>query len=168
MKKTLSMILLLALFMPGLNNVYAQTNANKKVLFYLKTDVKPKEETKAVAAKVQPASSEQSEDETVYTTVEKMPEFPGGQQAMTRYLTENLKYPVIAQENGIQGTAICQYVVNKDGSTSDVKIVKSAGDPSLDKEAIRLIKAMPKWNPGKQNGKTVRVQCTTMVKFKLY
>lgn len=97
-----------------------------------------------------------------------MPEFPGGQQAMTRYLTENLKYPVIALENGIQGTAICQYVVNKDGSISDVKIVKSAGDPSLDKEAIRLIKAMPKWNPGKQNGKAVRVQCTTRVKFKLY
>ena len=168
MKKILSLILLLALFMPVLNNVYAQTNANKKVLFYLKTDVKPKEETKAVAAKVQPASSGQSDDETVYTTVEQMPEFPGGQQAMTRYLTEDLRYPVIAQENGIQGTAICEYIVNKDGSTSDVKIVRSAGDPSLDKEAIRLIKAMPKWNPGKQNGKTVRVQCTTMVKFKLY
>ena len=168
MKKTLSMILLLAFFMPVLNNVYAQTNANKKVLFYLKTDVKPKEETKAVAAKEQPASSEQTDDETVYTTVEQMPEFPGGQQGMTRYLTEDLKYPVIAQENGIQGRAICQYVVNKDGSISDVKIVKSAGDPSLDKEAIRLIKAMPKWNPGKQNGKPVRVQCTTQVKFSLY
>lgn len=168
MKKTLSIILLLALFMPGLKNVYAQTNADKKVLFYLKTDVKPKEETKAVAAKVQPASSGQSEDETVYTTVEKMPEFPGGQQAMNRYLSEDLRYPVIAQENGIQGRAICQYIVNKDGSISDVKILRSAGDPSLDKEAIRLIKAMPKWNPGKQNGKPVRVQCTTQVRFSLY
>jgi len=136
------------------------------VNFYLKTDVKPETESKAVVASQ--SSSDAQGDNTVYTTVEKMPEFPGGQQAMNRYLSEDLRYPVIAQENGIQGRAICQYVVNKDGSISDVKIVRSAGDPSLDKEAIRLIKAMPKWNPGKQNGKPVRVQCTTQVKFSLY
>ena len=160
MKKTLSLILLLAIFMPIVN---AQSN---KVLFYLKTDVLPKSDKTMVAS--QPSSNAQSGDEMVYTTVEKMPEFPGGQQAMNRYLSEDLRYPVIAQENGIQGRAICQYVVNKDGSISDVKILRSAGDPSLDKEAIRLIKAMPKWNPGKQNGKPVRVQCTTQVRFSLY
>ena len=160
MKKTLSIILLLAILTPMVN---AQSS---KVLFYLKTDVKPETESKAVVASQ--SSSDAQGDNTVYTTVEKMPEFPGGQQAMNRYLSEDLRYPVIAQENGIQGRAICQYVVNKDGSISDVKIVRSAGDPSLDKEAIRLIKAMPKWNPGKQNGKPVRVQCTTQVKFSLY
>ncbi len=160
MKKTLSIILLLAILTPMVN---AQSS---KVLFYLKTDVKPETESKAVVASQ--SSSDAQGDNTVYAVVDKMREFPGGQQAMNRYLSEDLRYPVIAQENGIQGRAICQYVVNKDGSISDVKILRSAGDPSLDKEAIRLIKAMPKWNPGKQNGKPVRVQCTTQVRFSLY
>ena len=110
---------------------------------------------------------EPEEDEVVFVVVESMPEFPGGQQALFKYLSENVKYPVIAQENGIQGRVICQFVVNKDGSIVDVEVVRSGGDPSLDKEAIRVIKSMPKWKPGKQRGKAVRVKYTVPVNFKL-
>ena len=110
---------------------------------------------------------EEEEEEVIFMVVETMPEFPGGQQALFKYLSENVKYPVIAQENGIQGRVICQFVVNKDGSIVDVEVVRSGGDPSLDKEAIRVIKSMPKWKPGQQRGKAVRVKYTVPVNFKL-
>ena len=110
---------------------------------------------------------EEEDDDAVYVVVETMPEFPGGQQALFKYLSENVKYPVIAQENGIQGRVICQFVVNKDGSIVEVEVVRSGGDPSLDKEAVRVIKSMPKWKPGQQRGKPVRVKYTVPVNFKL-
>ncbi len=113
------------------------------------------------------APAEEEEDNTIFMVVEQAPEFPGGMQKLMRYLGENVKYPVIAQENGIQGRAICQFVVNRDGSIVDVVVVRSAGDASLDKEAIRLIKTMPKWTPGKQRGKAVRVKFTLPVNFRL-
>ncbi len=113
------------------------------------------------------APVEEEEDNTVFMVVEQAPEFPGGMQKLMRFLGENVKYPVIAQENGIQGRAICQFVVNRDGSIVDIVVVRSAGDASLDKEAIRLIKTMPKWNPGKQRGKEVRVKFTLPVNFRL-
>ena len=119
-----------------------------------------------IAAPVE-APVEEEEEEVVFVVVESMPEFPGGQQALFKYLSENVKYPMIAQENGIQGRVICQFVVNKDGSIVDVEVVRSGGDPSLDKEAIRVIKSMPKWKPGKQRGKAVRVKYTVPVNFKL-
>ena len=110
---------------------------------------------------------EEEEEEVVFVVVEDMPEFPGGQQALFKYLSENVKYPVIAQENGIQGRVICQFVVNKDGNIVDVEVVRSGGDPSLDKEAVRVVKSMPKWKPGKQRGKAVRVKYTVPVNFRL-
>ena len=110
---------------------------------------------------------EEEEEEVVFMVVEKMPEFPGGQQALFKYLSENVKYPVIAQENGIQGRVICQFTVNKDGSIVDVEVVRSGGDPSLDKEAVRVIKSMPKWKAGQQRGKPVRVKYTVPVSFRL-
>lgn len=119
-----------------------------------------------IAAPVE-APVEEEEEEVVFVVVESMPEFPGGQAALFKYLSENVKYPMIAQENGIQGRVICQFVVNKDGSIVDVEVVRSGGDPSLDKEAIRVIKSMPKWKPGKQRGKAVRVKYTVPVNFKL-
>jgi len=120
-----------------------------------------------IAAPVE-APEEEEEDNVVFVIVEDQPEFPGGgQKALLKYLSENVKYPVIAQENGIQGRVICQFVVNKDGSIVDVEVVRSGGDPSLDKEAIRVIKSMPKWKPGKQRGKPVRVKYTLPVNFKL-
>ena len=119
-----------------------------------------------IAAPVE-APVEEEEEEVVFVVVETMPEFPGGQQALFKYLSENVKYPVIAQENGIQGRVICQFVVNKDGSIVDVEVVRSGGDASLDKEAVRVIKSMPKWKPGKQRGKAVRVKYTVPVNFRL-
>ena len=124
------------------------------------------EQEVVIAAPVE-APQEDEEEEVVFVIVESMPEFPGGQQALFKYLSENVKYPVIAQENGIQGRVICQFVVNKDGSIVDVEVVRSGGDPSLDKEAVRVIKSMPKWKPGKQRGKPVRVKYTVPVNFKL-
>ena len=125
-----------------------------------------KEVEVVIAAPVE-APEEVEEEEVVFVVVESMPEFPGGQQALFRFLSENVKYPVIAQENGIQGRVICQFVVNKDGSIVDVEVARSGGDPSLDKEAVRVIKSMPKWKPGKQRGKPVRVKYTVPVNFKL-
>ena len=125
-----------------------------------------KEVEVVIAAPVE-APVEEEEEEVVFVVVEKMPEVPGGQQALFKYLSENVKYPVIAQENGIQGRVICQFVVNRDGSIVDVEVVRSGGDPSLDKEAIRVIKSMPKWKAGQQRGKPVRVKYTVPVNFKL-
>lgn len=106
------------------------------------------------------------EPEKVFDMVEQMPTFPGGQQELMSYLGKNIKYPSIAQENGTQGRVIIQFVVGRDGSISDVHVVRGV-DPYLDKEAIRVVKGMPKWIPGKQNGKAVRVKFTVPVMFKL-
>ena len=113
------------------------------------------------------APVEEEEEDVVFQVVETMPEFPGGPQALFKYLADNVKYPVSAQENGSQGRVICQFVVNKDGSIVEVVAVRSSGEPSLDKEAIRVINSMPKWKPGKQRGKPVRVKYTVPVNFRL-
>ena len=111
---------------------------------------------------------EEEVEDVVFVVVETMPSFPGGQQALFKYLSDNIKYPVIAQENGIQGTVVCQFTVNKDGSIVDVEAVKNtSGDAALEKEAIRVIKSMPKWSPGKQRGQAVRVKYTVPVRFRL-
>lgn len=105
-------------------------------------------------------------DEKVFSVVEQMPEFPGGQAAFLKWLSDNIKYPAIAEENGIQGRVICTFVVERNGSITDVQVVRSI-DPSLDKEAVRVLKIMPKWIPGRANGKTVRVKYTVPVTFRL-
>ncbi len=114
----------------------------------------------------QPEPPKHEEENKVFDVVEQMPSFPGGQAALMAWLSQNIKYPVIAAENGVQGRVIVQFVVEKDGSVTDVHVAKSV-DPSLDKEAARVVKAMPKWNPGKQNGSAVRVKYTVPVMFKL-
>jgi len=98
--------------------------------------------------------------------VEQMPSFPGGQGALMQWLASNIKYPVVAEENGVQGRVVCTFVVERDGSITDVKVVRGV-DPSLDKEAVRVLKQMPSWIPGKQNGSAVRVKYTVPVTFKL-
>lgn len=109
------------------------------------------------------------EDETgeCFMIVESMPEFPGGQQAMMKFLADTIKYPVIAQENGIQGRVVCQFVIEKDGRVTDIKVVRSSGDASLDKEAVRVIGIMPRWKPGRQRGRPVRVKYTIPINFRL-
>lgn len=106
------------------------------------------------------------EENTVFEYVEQMPSFPGGDAALMRYLSKNIKYPPLAEENGIQGRVICSFVVERDGSVSDIRIKRSV-DPSLDKEAMRVVSAMPKWIPGRQNGQMVRVKYTLPVTFRL-
>ena len=109
---------------------------------------------------------EDPEENVVFKVVENMPEFPGGQVELMKYLNSNVKYPVIAQENGIQGRVIVQFTVRRDGTIDDVEVVRSA-DPNLDKEAIRVIKSMPNWKPGEQRGKKVNCKFTVPVVFKL-
>ena len=106
------------------------------------------------------------EENKVFDVVEQMPSYPGGMGALMQYLSSHIKYPVIAEENGIQGRVICTFVVERDGSITDVKIAKSV-DPSLDKEAMRVVSSIPKWIPGQQNGSAVRVKYTLPVTFRL-
>ena len=106
------------------------------------------------------------EENTVFEYVEQMPSFPGGDAALMQYLSKNIKYPPVAEEMGIQGRVICTFVVERDGSVSDIRIKRSV-DPSLDKEAMRVVSAMPKWIPGRQNGQMVRVKYTLPVTFRL-
>lgn len=121
-----------------------------------------------VAVYTPPAVEEEEEEaaQTIFTVVEEMPEFPGGQAELLKYLAKSIKYPVIAQENGVQGRVVCSFVVNRDGSIVDAEVVRGV-DPSLDKEALRVITTMPKWKPGKQRGKPVRVKYTVPVTFRL-
>lgn len=109
---------------------------------------------------------EEPVEEEIFEVVEEMPEFPGGPAEMMKYLNNNIRYPTIAQENGIEGRVIVQFVVNSDGSIVDANVVRSV-DPFLDKEALRVINSMPKWKPGKQRGKSVRVKYTLPVMFRL-
>ena len=110
--------------------------------------------------------SKLAEPEKVFDMVEQMPTFPGGQQELMSYLGKNIKYPTIAQENGTQGRVIIQFVVERDGTITDVRVARGV-DPYLDKEAVRVVQSMPKWIPGKQNGKAVRVKFTVPVMFRL-
>ena len=118
---------------------------------------------KEVIAQPEPPKEEETK---VFDVVEEMPQFPGGPNALFEYLNKNIKYPVVAEENGVQGRVIVTFVVERDGSITDVKVVKSV-DPSLDKEASRVVKGMPHWIPGKQNGSAVRVKYTVPVTFRL-
>jgi protein TonB len=119
---------------------------------------------------VAPAAALQEEEEesaqAIFTIVEDAPQFPGGEGEMLKFLYSSIRYPVIAQENGIQGRVTCTFVINRDGSIVDAQVVRGV-DPSLDKEALRVINSMPKWSPGKQRGKPVRVKFTLPVTFKL-
>ena len=102
----------------------------------------------------------------VYDKVEVMPEYPGGMEALFEYMKNNVKYPEKAKEQKIEGRVVVGFIVEKDGSVTDVHIAKSI-DPSLDKEAIRLVESMPKWIPGKSNGSNVRCKYTIPITFKL-
>ena len=132
-------------------------------------DVKGNDEAEGevLKAKEVVVDEKPKEEETkVFDVVEQMPQFPGGPNALFEYLSKNIKYPVVAEENGIQGRVIVTFVVERDGSITDVKVAKSV-DPSLDKEAMRVVKSMPHWIPGMQNGSAVRVKYTVPVTFRL-
>jgi len=112
------------------------------------------------------APVEEPEENRIHVVVERMPEFPGGEAAMNQFINRTIRYPVIAQENGIQGRVVVQFVVNTDGKIVDVEVVRGV-EESLDKEAVRVVKAMPPWNPGRQGGKNVRVKYTLPIRFRI-
>ena len=105
-------------------------------------------------------------EDQVFMVVEQMPQFPGGQEALMKFLAQNLKYPEEARKAAIQGRVIASFVVRKDGSLTDIEVVRGV-NPSLDDEAVRVIKSMPKWEPGKQRGQAVSVKYTVPVTFRL-
>ena len=106
------------------------------------------------------------EETKIFTVVEQMPMCPGGDAALMSYLRDNIHYPTVAAENGVQGRVVVGFVVERDGSITDVKVLRSV-DPSLDREAMRVVKSMPRWTPGKQNGSAVRVKYQVPVTFRL-
>lgn len=110
---------------------------------------------------------EEPSEQEIFQVVEEMPEYPdGGQAGLLAFLSKNIRYPAIAQENGTQGRVTVQFVVNTDGSIVDATVLRGV-DPYLDKEALRVVNSMPKWKPGKQRGKPVRVRYTVPVMFRL-
>ena len=134
-------------------------------------DVSQTEDAKEeVVAPVSPEAKEAPADSTakeeVFMVAEQMPEYPGGMKEMLKFLQENVKYPENAMKNNVQGRVIVQFVVEKDGTPTEFKVLRSV-DPDLDAEALRVMKAMPKWKPGMQKGQVVRVKFTVPVSFKL-
>lgn len=130
-------------------------------------DVQGNDEAEGEVLKAKEVIAQEAEEaEKVFDVVEQMPTFPGGNEALFAFLSKNIRYPAVAEENGVQGRVIVTFVVERDGSITDVKVIKSV-DPSLDKEAMRLVKSMPNWIPGKQNGQAVRVKFTLPVTFQL-
>lgn len=123
-----------------------------------------------VVAPVSPEAKEAPADSTakeeVFMVAEQMPEFPGGMKEMLKFLQENVKYPENAMKNNVQGRVIVQFVIEKDGTPTEFKVARSV-DPDLDAEALRVLQTMPKWKPGMQRGKIVRVKFTVPVSFKL-
>ena len=109
---------------------------------------------------------EDIQEAEIFTIVEEMPDFPGGTQKLADYLAKNIKYPQMARESGIQGRGFISFVVEPDGSVSNVNVMRSLGG-GCDEEAVRVVKSMPKWKPGKQRGKPVRVSYILPVNFKL-
>lgn len=121
-----------------------------------------------IAVNTEPKQEVKQEVATkVFDAVEQMPSFPGGQGALLSFLSSNVKYPAVAEQNNIQGKAVVGFIVEPNGSVTGVHIMRSAGDPSLDAEAMRVVGSMPRWNPGKQNGQAVRVKYQVPITFRL-
>lgn len=127
-------------------------------------DVEADQDTEVAIVEMQ--EEEEVEEEEVFYIVENMPEFPGGDVALRTYIAQNVKYPEIAKENGLSGKVFVQFVINQKGEVENVKIARGV-DPALDKEAIRVVQNLPKWKPGSQRGKPVRVSYTVPINFQL-
>ena len=141
------------------------------VLFACSTN--PKEPAKKIskvetAPAIKPVKSDSTvpQQDQIFVVVEKMPTFPGGLKALMSYLAKNIHYPADAKKQGIQGRVFIHFVINKDGSVSNVRLLKGIS-PSCDAEAIRVVKNMPNWNPGVQKGQKVRVAFNLPIKFSL-
>jgi periplasmic protein TonB len=131
-------------------------------------DVEANENTEVqeYVAPVKSEEEESAEEAQIFMVVESMPEYPGGEAALYAFLADNIKYPQMAKESGIQGRVFVTFVVERDGRVTDVRVLRGIGG-GCDEEAIRVVQSMPKWTPGKQRGKSVRVQYNLPVKFTL-
>jgi periplasmic protein TonB len=138
---------------------------NTKVAISI-ADVKGNDEKGKDIADIKQAVTQVEEPDHVYQVIEQMPQYPGGESELMSYIAKNLKYPVIAQENGIQGKVILRFVVSKSGVVDKIEVVRSL-DPACDKEAVRVVKTLQRWIPGKQNGVNVSVYYTLPIAFKL-
>jgi len=147
------------------NLLKSQEDLNKTNTAISIADVKGKDNGKIDIADIK-AEVTQDDTEKVWDVIEQMPQFPGGDGELMKFLSGSIKYPVIAQENGIEGKVIIGFIVSKNGVISDVQVLRSL-DPSCDKEAVRVVKLLPRWIPGKQNGVNVNVKYTLPVAFKL-
>jgi protein TonB len=152
-----------------------QTLVGKKIVWNKKSFVKNKKNIPTVQhpewETIDPPQTagevvDPPQEPEVFTVVEQMPEFPGGNDALMKFIRDNLKYPEIAKENGVQGKVICGFVVSKEGEVYDVRVLRGIGS-GCDQEAVRVIKMMPQWTPGKQNGRPVNVKFNLPISFKL-
>ncbi len=150
------------------DEIKSQTELTETKVAISIADVKGNDEAngKDIADLKQVVTQAPVEEEKVFDMIEQMPTFPGGAGELMKYIAGHLKYPTIAQENGVQGRVICQFVVGSDGGVRDAKVLKTL-DPYCDKEALRVIMSLPKWIPGKQNGKAVSVKYTVPIVFRL-
>jgi len=117
-------------------------------------------------ARIEVAQEEEIAEEQIFVVVEEAPSFPGGEEARLRFLSDNIRYPQMAREAGIQGSVFITFVVERDGSVTDVRITRGIGG-GTDEEAIRVVRKMPRWTPGRQRGQPVRVQFTMPIRFVL-
>lgn len=113
-----------------------------------------------------PGGNREKADETIFDFVEISPRFEGGESALMKFLSESVRYPVVDIEQGVEGRVICTFIVEKDGSITDIKVLRGVSS-SIDKEAVRVISGMPNWTPGYQNGNPVRVKFTLPIVFRL-
>jgi protein TonB len=148
------------------NEIKSQEELNETKVAISIADVKGNNEESGIDIADVKQDITQEVEEKPFDVVEQMPTFPGGDEELFKFLGENVRYPVIAQENGISGRVIVKFVVTRKGEVDRIEVVRSV-ESSLDKEAIRVVKSMPKWIPGKQNGENVSVWFTLPINFRL-
>ncbi len=124
------------------------------------------DQSEEIEVYIPPPQEEKIDEQEIFTVVESMPEFPGGPQAMMEYIARNIRYPAMARESGIQGRVFVNFVVERDGSVTNVRVLRGIGG-GCDEEAIRVVEAMPNWTPGRQRGQAVRVSFNLPVRFTL-
>lgn len=151
---------------PPVTDVLEIVENNQELQNEVKIESTEADASTQIQAPVEVQQEEETEEVINFYVIEEKPEFPGGEAAMFQWISKNIKYPEIAKENGIQGKVYVQFVIGKDGKVSDVQVVRGV-DPSLDKEAVRVIQSMPAWKPGKQRGKPVKVSFQLPINFKL-
>lgn len=152
---------------PEVTTVIEVVSDDKEIVNEVTFNAEVTEDTKNI--EIAPVKIEEEEDETetqIFTVVENDPEFPGGMEALYKYLAQNIKYPQLARDNNITGKVYVTFVVERDGSIANPRVLRDIGG-GCGQEAIRVVKSMPKWTPGKQRGKAVRVQFNLPVNFSL-